>query len=121
MHSDEGFTQNLQLRIVREGVNVRAAEVSTEIIFPWVLCPDVVDEQGAVPLLQVTQQLCAALVALMHDVRACLEDDRREKLGVGLSKVPDAMNATVGPDTRWINESARDDHTGVCHGRDFSG
>lgn len=115
------FTQNFELRIVREGVHVGSAQVSTKIVFPWVFCTDVVDEQGAVSLLQVTQQLCAAFIALMHNVCACLEDDRRKELGVRLSKVPDAMNAPVWSDTGWINESTRDNHTGVCHGWDVSG
>lgn len=82
------------------------------------LCADVVDEQSAVSLVQVTQQLGAALVALVHDVCACFEDNRREELRVRLAKVPDTVNATVRPDTRRIHEGARDDHTGVCHGRD---
>lgn len=82
------------------------------------LTADVVDEQSAVPLVQVTQQLGAALVALVHNVRACFEDNGRKELRVRLAKVPDTVNATVRPDTRRIHECARDDHTGVCHGRD---
>lgn len=78
---------------------------------------NVVDEQSAVPLVQVAQQLGATLVALVHDVCARFEDDRREELRVRLAKVPDTVDATVRPDSRRIHESARDDHAGVCHGR----
>lgn len=82
------------------------------------LCANVVDEQSAVPLVQVAQQLGAALVALVHNVSACFEDNRGEELRVRLAEVPDPVNATVRPDTRRIHEGARDDHAGVCHGRD---
>ena len=82
------------------------------------LSADVVDEQSAVPLVQVAQQLGAALVALVHDVCACFEDDGREELRVRLAKVPDTVNAAVRPDAGRIHEGARDDHTGVRHGRD---
>lgn len=81
-------------------------------------CADVVDEQSAVPLVQVAQQLGAALVALVHNICARFEDDRRKELRVRVAKVPDTVNATVRPDTGRIHECARDDHTGVCHGRD---
>lgn len=82
---------------------------------------DVADQQGAVPLVQVAQQLGAALVALVHDVGACFEDDRGEELRVRLAKVPDAVNASVRPDAGRIHEGAWDDHAGVCHGRDVPG
>lgn len=82
------------------------------------LWANIADEQGAVPLVQVAKQLGAALVALVHYVRACLKDDRREKLRVRLAKVPDAMDAAVRPDPRRVDERARDDHAGVVHGRD---
>lgn len=77
-----------------------------------------VDEQSAVPLVQVAQQLGAALVALVHDICARFEDNGWKELRVWVAKVPDTVNATVRPDTRRVHERARDDHARVCHGRD---
>lgn len=79
---------------------------------------NITNEKGAVPLVQVAQQLGAALVALVHHVRARLEDDGWEELRVRLAKVPDAVDAAVRPDPRRVHERARDDHAGVGHGRD---
>lgn len=79
---------------------------------------NIANEKGAVPLVQVAQQLGAALVALVHHVRARLEDDGWEELRVRLAKVPDAVDAAVRPDPRRVDERARDDHAGVGHGRD---
>lgn len=82
---------------------------------------NVADEQGAVPLVQVAQQFGAALVAFVHNVRACLKDDRWEKLRVRLAIVPDSMDAPVWPDSRRVDKRAWDDHTGVGHGRNVTG
>lgn len=79
---------------------------------------DVVDEQCAVPLVQVAQEFGSALVALVHNICTRFEDYRREELRVGLAEVPDTVNATIRPHAGWIHEGAWDDHAGVCHGRD---
>lgn len=84
------------------------------------LCTDVADQQSAVPLVQVTQQLGAALVALMNNIRARFENHRGEELRVRLAEVPDPMDAAVRPDAGRIHEGAWDDHAGVRHGRDVT-
>lgn len=111
------LTQNFELGEVGECVHVGSAQVSAEVVSARMLRANIANEKGAVPLVQVSQQLGAAFVALVHHVRARLEDDRREELRVRLAKVPDAVDATVRPDPRWVDERARDDHTGVSHGR----
>jgi len=112
------LTQDFELREVWVRVHVGSTEVSAKVVSPRVLRADVVDEQGAVPLVQVAQQLGAALEALVHDVRARFEDNGREELRVRLAEVPDTVSAAVRPDARRIHEGARDDHAGVRHGRD---
>lgn len=117
-HSGQFLTQDFELREVRVRVHVGSTEVGAEVVSPRVLRADVVDEQSAVPLQQVAQQLGAALVALVHHVRARLEDDGGEELRVRLAEVPDAVGAAVRPDAGRVHEGARDDHAGVRHGRD---
>lgn len=84
------------------------------------LCTNVANKQGAVPLVQVTQQLGAPLVALMNNFCARFENHRREELRVRLAIVPDPMDAPIWPDAGRIHEGARDDHAGIRHGCDVT-
>ena len=112
------LTEYFEFREVGVRVNIGTAQVRPEVIFPRMLCAQVVDEQSAVPLIEVSQQLGATLVALVHHVRAGLEDNGREQLRVRLAEVPDAVHAVVRAGAVGEHEGTRDDNAGVGHGRD---